>query len=180
MRKLSELEGVSLGIIYKLQPCTAYRVRCVLKDSPSSHWRASAGSVYPLLTRLEAENHVSAVIDKGDGRGRKFLTLSNQGLASLRKWVGDGTQTELVSAIFDPIRSRMFFLQVLNADERKSYVDKLIVLMETYLASIIERHEQGKEIEDDFDRLGAMGAIMGTEARLEWLKVVRKQLTEYK
>ncbi len=53
-RKLSELEGVSLGIVYKRQACTAYRVRSELKEAPSSHWRASAGSVYPLLNRLEA------------------------------------------------------------------------------------------------------------------------------
>ena len=53
MRELSELEGVCLGLVGKYEPCTPYRVRQELKAAPSSHWHASAGSVYPLLTRLE-------------------------------------------------------------------------------------------------------------------------------
>ena len=86
-RKLSELEGVSLGIIYKQQPCTAYRVRSELKEAPSSHWRASAGSVYPLLARLEAEGLVVTTSDKNDGRGRKLLKVTAEGRKSLQAWV---------------------------------------------------------------------------------------------
>ena len=66
IRVLSELEGVCLGLVRKHEPCTAYRVRQELKAAPSSHWQASAGSVYPLLTRLEWLREVVAISANGD------------------------------------------------------------------------------------------------------------------
>ena len=62
-RVLSELEGVCLGLVRKHEPCTAYRVRQELKAAPSSHWHASAGSVYPLLARLEDRGGRDFVVD---------------------------------------------------------------------------------------------------------------------
>ncbi len=174
-RKLSELEGVSLGIIYKQQPCTAYRVRCELKEAPSSHWRASAGSVYPLLVRLEADGLVTTTTDKNDGRGRKLLKVTIQGRQSLRAWIMAGADRDLISSVTDPIRSRTFFLNVLGAPKRQKYLDHLIALTESYLSETKEHLEQKKKTGELFDYLGSLGAMKVTEARLDWLRVVRKQ-----
>ncbi len=176
-RKLSELEGVSLGIIYKQQPCTAYRVRCELKEAPSSHWRASAGSVYPLLARLEADGFVAATTDRNDGRGRKLLKVTTQGRRSLQAWIIAGADQDLISSVMDPIRSRTFFLKVLSAPKRQEYLDHLIVLTESFLLETKDHLEQKKKTGDLFDYLGSLGAMKVTEARLDWLRVVRKQLS---
>jgi DNA-binding PadR family transcriptional regulator len=176
-QKLSELEGVSLGIIYKRQPCTAYHVRGELKEAPSSHWRASAGSVYPLLARLEAEGLVSTTTDENDGRGRKLLKVTAAGRKSLRAWVIAGADPELISSVTDPIRSRTFFLDVLSASRKKEYVDQLIDLAEHYLSETKGRLEQGEESGDLYDYLGALGAVKVTKARLDWLRDVRERLS---
>jgi DNA-binding PadR family transcriptional regulator len=176
-RKLSELEGVSLGIIYKQQPCTAYRVRSELKEAPSSHWRASAGSVYPLLNRLESEGLVVTTRDTNDGRGRKLLKVTTEGRKSLRAWVIAGADSETISAVMDPIRSRMFFMDVLSEAKRRDYLDQLITLTESYVAETKVRLEQGAESGDLYDYLGSLGAMKVTEARLDWLCDVRKRLS---
>jgi DNA-binding PadR family transcriptional regulator len=178
MRKLSELEGVCLGIVCKHQPCTAYRVRRELKEGPSSHWRASAGSVYPLLARLEEEGRVATTQDKNDRRGRKLLRVTARGRKSHRDWVMGGADPEVISSVTDPVRSRTFFLNVLNKPKQLEYLDKLISLMECYLAETKTHLAQQSQSGDLYDYLGSLGATQVTQARLEWLRIVRKRLTQ--
>jgi hypothetical protein len=43
MRCLTELEGAVPGLVGQHGPCTAYRVRQLFQQSPTSTWRASTG-----------------------------------------------------------------------------------------------------------------------------------------
>lgn len=175
-RQLSELEGVCLGIIWRRKSCTAYRVRSDLKDAPSSHWNASAGSVYPLLARLENDGLVAATTDKQDGRGKQTLTISREGKTALREWIRIGTDSDLISSVTDPIRSRSFFLDILSQSQRSEFLDKLIQNVEAYLAETKERLEKADKNRDQFDYFGSLGAFKITEARLDWLQVLRKSI----
>ena len=176
MRKLSELEGVSLGIVCKQQPCTAYRVRGELRDAPSSHWHASAGSVYPLLTRLESEGLLTTTIDKNDGRGRKLLKISAKGRKALSSWVKSGADPELISSVTDPVRSRAFFLDVLDSSQRKELLDGMIVQMQHYLQQTRTHLEDQADKGDLYDYFGSLGAVRIAEARLDWLHHIRKRI----
>ncbi len=175
-RKLSELEGVCVGLIHQHQPCTAYRVRKMLKDAPSSHWQASAGSVYPLLARLEKEGLIGTNEVSDDGRGTQTLTVLRPGLSALKSWVLMGTDDDLISSVTDPVRSRTFFLNVLGAAQRLKFVEQLIERTQSYLAETAERMEYAKRSNNQFDYLGALGAFKVTEARLEWLYEVKVEL----
>ncbi|MGJ8663889.1 MAG: helix-turn-helix transcriptional regulator [Marinicella sp.] len=175
MRSLSELEGVSLGIIYNFQPCTAYFVRGQLKSSPSSHWQASAGSVYPLVARLEELGLLSASED-GDKRGRKYLTVTQTGEQQIKEWVLSGAQQDLVSAIMDPIRTRIAFLQLLDRSEQSQYLNELISLMEQFFDETLIKLQQSPKEQDVYGYLVALGAMQTSEARLNWLYEVRKSL----
>jgi len=172
-RNLSELEGVCLGLVYKHQPCTAYRVRQELKAAPSSHWRASAGSVYPLLNRLQDENILSSEPDEKDGRGRIVLRITHNGRAALEKWLLAGTAPELISSVTDPVRSRTFFLGVLRDAKRADYLDRLIIEMERYLRETQDHLDTTSRNNDVDAYVGALGAVRLTEARLGWLREVR-------
>lgn len=173
-RKLSELEGVCLGILRSHDRCTAYTVRVKLKKAPSSHWCASAGSVYPLLARLEDEGLIKADTDEDDGRGRKLLRITRNGQAALKRWLVAGADQDIISSVTDPIRSRMFFLSALNRAQRLRYIDDVIEKMTLYLEQTRER--LGNEEDDLYDYLGALGATKVTLARIEWLQVVRQKL----
>lgn len=175
MRNLSELEGVSLGIIYHAQPCTAYFVRSQLKNSPSSHWQASAGSVYPLVTRLEAHGLITAAAD-GDKRGRKKLQVTSTGEDHIKAWILAGADQAVVAAIMDPIRSRIAFLQLLDSTEQARYLDELIGLMQNLLTETRIRLMQYPLEIDIYGHLVALGAMQTTQARLDWLYQVRKIL----
>jgi len=176
IRVLSELEGVCLGLVRKHEPCTAYLVRQELKAAPSSHWHASAGSVYPLLSRVEDEGLVAATSDNADGRGRKLLRITRQGRATLKKWLLAGAGPALISSVTDPIRSRTFFLDVLSEAQQRAYLDELLSEMDHYLSKTIDHLGKLSEVDDPYAYLGALGAVKIAEARLEWLREVRKVL----
>lgn len=169
---LSELEGVCLGLVRKHEPCTAYQVRQALKVAPSSHWRASAGSVYPLLSRMEEKELIVKTADPADRRGRMLLQISHQGRAALRTWLLTGSELDVISSMTDPVRSRLFFLDVLNDAQRTNYLDEVTAEMENYLDKT--RDHLATMIEDDdlCAYLGSLGAVRIAEARLEWLREV--------
>ena len=169
---LSELEGVCLGLVRKHEPCTAYQVRQALKVAPSSHWRASAGSVYPLLLRMEEKELIVKTADPVDRRGTKLLHISRQGRAALKAWLLMGAEPEVISSMTDPVRSRMFFLDVLNATQRTIYLDELIAEMESYVNRTKDHLATMTEDEDLCAYLGSLGAVNIAEARLEWLRIV--------
>jgi DNA-binding PadR family transcriptional regulator len=176
VRKFSELEGVCLGVVYQQQPCTAYFVRRALKQSPSSHWQASAGSVYPLLARLEEAGLIKTTADESDGRGRKLLDLTTNGRKALSEWVKAGADPGLIAATTDPVRSRTFFLSILSSRQQQDFLRQVINLTEVYLEETQTRLEQTPESEDLYGYLGALGATMVTRARLDWLKEVRDRV----
>jgi len=176
LRKLSELEGVCLGIVYKQQPCTAYSVRRALKESPSSNWQASAGAVYPALSRLEDAGLLSTTFDESDGRGRKLLEVTATGRQALREWIKAGIDPKMIAAIMDPIRSRTFFLDVLNIRQQQHYLAQMITLTEAYLEETNTRLAQSPESENLYAHLGALGATLATRARLDWLKIVQERI----
>jgi DNA-binding PadR family transcriptional regulator len=132
--------------------------------------------VYPLLARLEEEGLVESMPGKVGERGRKLLKITEQGRGSLGEWVSTPMDHDLISSVTDPIRSRMFFLDVLNSKQRRGLVDTLIEQMEAYLVETEEHLEKITAAKDPYGRLAAVGAVKITEARLEWLRVVRDQL----
>jgi len=179
LKNLSELEGVSLGIVYNFQPCTAYFVRRELRESPSSHWQASAGSVYPLLARLQKRGLLASLADDGDKRGRKHFSVTRKGERAIKTWILAGAEPDMVAAIMDPIRSRMFFLSLLDTAQKKQYLDDLLELMEDFFEQTRLRLAQSPEDEDLYRYLAALGAMKTTQARLEWLRAVRKRIIKH-
>ena len=170
---LSELEGVALGIVQKRQRCTAYAVRRELKQSPSTHWRASAGAIYPLLERLEKAGLLASTKDSVDGRKRRYLEVSGDGKKALRAWILHGLDPEVVASVFDPIRSRAFFMDVLSRPQRQKFVEGSIRALERYLETTRAHLAEGER--GSVEYMANLGAVYDAEARVRWMKKVLEQ-----
>ena len=170
MRKLNELEGAVIGVIQKNQPCTAYALRTVLKASPSSHWRASAGAIYPLLARLEDEELIIGEEDENDRRGRKLLTITPRGKKAFKAWIREITDPELIADVYDPLRTRVFFLDALSNGEQQRFADDVLGALNRY-KKITETHLTDRPASDDlFEHLGALGGAINAESRVTFHK----------
>lgn len=172
VRTLSELEGVAIGIVSKQEPCTAYSIRMELQQSPSSHWRGSAGSIYPLLKRLESEGYIKSSNDVADGRGRKLLSVTKSGRKALKQWVQDLKGSNLISEVFDPVRSRVFFLDSLTHQEQLDFAKETLTALEAYLVTTRAHLDKRPASSDLVEHMGALGGYLNAESRVAWLKAM--------
>ncbi len=175
---LKELEGAVLGYIFKVGPCTAYQVRKLLKESPSSRWRGSAGSIYPLLERLERQGLIEANDDPADGRAKRDLAITNNGKKALKAWVKAGATRELVAEISDPVRTRVFFFDALTPNEQARLAKDMLSALEEFLSLSRESLKSRESSGSALNHLGALGAVMSNQARVTYLREVVKALEE--
>ena len=171
MATSSELEGCVLGHLWKCGPCTAYSIRRVLLDSPSSHWSGSAGAVYPLLARFERRGLVrSRKAMRGDREGWLYA-LTPAGRGRFRAWLGPPITPDVVSITPDPLRTRVHFLGALSPRRRAAFFAAARAALELHLEEL-----RAAPLADEFDRLALRGALRLTRVRLAWLEEVRRTL----
>jgi len=116
----TELESAVLGAIRQMQPCSAYQVRRAFARAATREWSDSAGSIYPVIARLERLKLVRAREKAGDTRGRRDLRLTKRGEAALKGWI---LGLDSASSTPDPVRTRLHFLEFLGETrERRAFL----------------------------------------------------------
>lgn len=126
-RPLTELEGAALGVVARDGPCTAYSVKEVFRASPSDFWSGSAGSIYPLMKRLEDRGLLISESSSTGRRGSQLYRVTRGGRAAFRRWL---TDVERATAIgFDPLRTRMVFLSALSPGALAAFRDAVDVAL---------------------------------------------------
>ena len=172
----TELEGCVLGIVHTRGRCTAYVVRKELGTSPSAYWSGSAGAVYPLLDRLAQRGLLDTHETEWGSRTRRAFSLSPRGLVALRAWIGPALPSWAGSATFDPIRTRLLFLDALP----RSRWPRFIRAAQHQVARALKEMRRLLAAADalsDLERWAIRGGIAELEARLRWLGQVDDELT---
>ena len=167
-RALSELEGVILGLLAG-GPFTAYAVRQFFLRSPSPYWSGSAGAIYPLVLRLQKRGLVTATAVATGRRQAATYRLTPAGRAALRTWLRTDADASIVGVPFDALRSRMRFLHVLDARERRTLVAATLVRAREHLAEIDRDAAAKREAGDRAAYHVARGAQLMMRARVTWL-----------
>ncbi len=175
-RRHSELECFVLGLVWQAGSCSAYQVRRLLADSPSSQWSGSAGAVYPLLRRLESAGHVRARAGSTGKRRRREYRVTTAGLRTLRGWIGPPLRGEAVSVSYDPLRSRARFLAALPPGARRAWVSGARAALDQVARRVDRWHERYSD-SDPFMGLMTRHGKRETESRRAWLTDVESALT---
>ena len=175
MRKLSELEGAVLGLIARIQPVTPYQLRKVFAISPNPHWSASAGSIYPLIKRLEEARLVSGVEHATGERVAQKYSITQTGRKRLRTWILSGDHVKVVG-LPDLMRLRVGMLPALTPEEQREFLtsmeQKLMEVLTAIREDIVRKQREG----DPLNLLLTRGALLQTEARLNWIREVQSTL----
>ena len=170
---LSELENIVLGVVNVDQPCSAYRVRMVFADSPSRHWSGSAGSIYPLVGRLESGGLLQSVSKPGDGRATRLYRLTRRGRSRLLSWLRPPLPDGGDLMTMDPLRVRVRFMEALRPEERLAALEDAEAKLREKLTSIEREVRHDKREGDTFRYLSGRGAVRSLRAQLDWLREVR-------
>lgn len=165
-RRLSVLELTALGILQKKGPCVGHAVLLEFSNSQTLAYRTGAGSIYPLLKRLHSGGLIELV-------GKKYA-ITSDGVLALKEWFGENE----VSTNLDPVRSKLYFLGLLSVEEQLAFLNASILGLEGVLASVQQDLASYKTSGAKLSCLAMRGAEIETEARIQWLREVRDELTE--
>jgi DNA-binding PadR family transcriptional regulator len=171
----TELEGCVLGIVWERGPCTAYVIRTVFLESLSPYWSGSAGSIYPLVARLEARGLVAARVEPRGGRSRKELSITPEGLGALHAWLRPLPEWTGPVPV-DPVRTRMFFLGALPPEEQEAFVADAEAKARAGAEALRKEHQAALRRGEAWEARATRGAILVQAARIEWLAEVRREI----
>lgn len=173
---MTELECCVLGVVWQQGPMTAYEIAKPFVESQSAYWSGSAGAIYPLVRRLEEKGLLAGEAATWNSRRKRLFTITAEGLRALRAWLAPPFPDAAGAATFDPIRTRLAFLEALPPRQRvKFFADAERVIGEQ-LQHLEELQESERQREDRLGALTALGAAHELRARLAWLAIVKKEL----
>lgn len=175
-RSLTELECCVLGIVWEKGPCSAYVVRKEFLDSASSYWSGSAGTIYPLLDRLAGGGYLKVEKHPWGTRTRKEFRVSAKGRGALVRWIGPPLDPWTAAPAFDPIRTRMYFLEAIPSEGRLRFVDEAMENLRRQIEPLRAEQRVLDREPSSARALASLGTIHELEGRLRWLRVVRRRL----
>ncbi len=176
MTDRTELEQVTLGIVWRDGPCTPYHVRKQFLASPTHTWSGSAGTIYPLMRRLEEQGHLKSEDADGDRRKTRLYRITPAGRRALKRWMRPPLSPAAVGPGFDLIRARLLFFEALSQSERQEF---LTVVADQLKQTEQEMRTHMREIqscEKPILTLAARGAHAIAKARRDWFKSVCDEL----
>lgn len=171
-----ELEHVILGIVAKFGPLTPYAVRRHFADSPTPAFSSSAGTIYPAVARLVGARLLVAKKDARGAQERAQLTITAAGRRTHLAWLFDADDGFLRPPP-DPLRTRIYFLGLLPARERRVFLARALRALEAQIEEL-ERYARSWPAEGPtrYSRLASDGLTELARARQRWLARVQAEL----
>ena len=176
MPDLSALELMTLGLVWRDQPCTAYALRTTLARSRASFWSGSAGAIYPLVRRLEGRGLLKSKSEATGKRRQRDYRVTARGTAALRHWLRPPLPDADASVIYDPLRTRMLFLAALPTEVVEEFVENALKELRKQMPLMICDCEHHSLEKNPFMHFATRNAFHIMQARIKWLDEVRRTL----
>jgi len=175
---LSELEGGVLGIVSGAPGSTAHGVREQFRLSRSSHWSGSAGAIYPLMKKLHERGLLTAEESQRGTGVRRSYSISATGSKELKRWLGPPLPEWVASVTFDPLRTRMSFLDALSPAKQESFLVEAERMLTEELQETREELDHVRETGSFWEVVTGEGCQAITQARLRWIRRILEALRE--
>lgn len=172
---MTELDSTVLAIIGQQGPLSAYDIRKVFAQSLTPAWSSSPGAIYPSVQRLAALGLV-AQTDPHGARSRQHLTITARGRKALTLWL-TRLDPEIASPTPDPIRTRLYFLELLDPAQREQLIADAIEHTSAAIATAQQRlKERGEQRVDKLQLCAGEGVVYELKARRRWLQSVATRI----
>jgi DNA-binding PadR family transcriptional regulator len=162
-----------LGLLAE-EPLHGYEVKSRFEEMLGHTWEVNIGQVYSTMQRLERDNLVEAVGERGD-RGRLTYQLTTGGRQALDRWLAEPEAEP--QQIHDDLFVKLMLirrlangnLEGLIARQRRVYLQHLRDLTD------LERRARAEGRPDLL--LLIKGAVIHTEADIKWLDACLEEMT---
>jgi DNA-binding PadR family transcriptional regulator len=173
---LSEIEGCVLALLHEWGPATPYALRKEFLNSPTPQWSGSAGTIYPLIARLQRRGLVRAKLHPTGARPGRRISLSASGRRAFRSWLSIPVPDWVAGIPPDPLRTRVRFLEALSVRERRAFIVAARRAARRQLR-VLEADVAVQRALGPFHCLMSRGALLAMQARLDFLDESAKSLS---
>lgn len=178
-RELTTLEYTILGLL-GMNPQSGYSIINMF-ESGAYRWSASAGSIYPVLKRLEKQGILTSQLEMvHEARPRKLYALLPAGEKLLDDWLRQAPNLHDVIENFDIVLYKFVFAEYrLTRAEVLAWLDiyEAITRSSDALQRIINETNRQTEGVSLHQQLAAESIALEVKARLAWIELVRQRLT---
>jgi DNA-binding PadR family transcriptional regulator len=155
-----------LGLLAE-QPLHGYEVKSRFEELLGGTWEVNIGQVYATFQRLERDDLIEAVGERGD-RGKLAYRLTDAGRQNLEEWL------ETPEAEPQPMREEVYVKLLLGNRLGNGSLERLLSRQRSVhvqrLKDLAELEDQARQENQRGVVLMLKGAILHTEADLKWFE----------
>ena len=161
-----------LGLLTE-EPLHGYEIKTRFEAMLGGTWEVNIGQVYTTLQRLERDELVEAVGERGD-RGRLAYQVTTGGQAELQRWL---TEPEAVpQQLHDELFVKLMLIRRLANGNLEGLIARQRRVYLQHLRDLAELERQAR-VEKRSDLLLLLkGAVIHTEADIKWLDVCLEEI----
>lgn len=160
---VNEHEGLVLSNLARSPDMTRYQLYESMRNSPTSSYNTSKGSLYPLVNRMIERGYVEGRLRTG-GREAEELRLTERGRQALAKWMFVAGPQQSFS--HDPLLHRILSLSDLSREERLQWIASAKAML---LGKRDELNEFHAAAPGDYADIVHGTSVAIVNAKLEWL-----------
>ncbi|MFI9552307.1 PadR family transcriptional regulator [Nonomuraea endophytica] len=167
------LRHAVLGLLTE-GPASGYDLLKLFDASLSNVWPATQSQLYTELGKL-SEAGLASVSAEGP-RGRKEYSITDEGLAELRRWI---TDVEPVGTARSDMLLRVFFLAQVDPEQARGYIRRQAEIGRKSLEHLESIREFLDGSTDDLSVYGRIALEWGlrfTRTQQEWAEWAEKQI----
>lgn len=166
----SELEFIILAMIGS-STTSGYAMRKRMASMHGGRWSTESGSIYRALKRLLDAKLIEVSGRAGpENRQRTEYALTERGSTELERWMNSSMPQHLVETLDDPIRARLYFLELVSSAERIKTLNGWIDASKRTL-DLLKDDRKALAL-GVFDKLAQEGYARHLQTRIAWLKDV--------
>lgn len=169
------LEYIILGTLYQ-QEMTGYDIRKCIEAGIGMFYKASYGSIYPLLKRLLDLEMVTCSQAADSSRKQKIYVITESGKRCFDKWLAADENEDYKIEMF---MAKVYFFDQLNEEQASKQISGFQKRAEAYLSELLHKREQFlyNEHKDDFYfKLSTLYfGIVKLQGILSWCEVVKNR-----
>lgn len=135
------LEYIILGILHG-GPLTGYEIKKYIDGGVAVFYKASYGSMYPLLKRLTEKNYVTMTEQNQGSRNKKYYEMTKEGQKAFYDWLSEPIPG---SEGMDQKLVKIYFYDQLNTKKREELLSIYQKNCEGYRDKLYELEKKFRE-----------------------------------
>lgn len=167
------LEYLILGMVCN-ETLTGYDIKKHIESGIGTFYKASFGSIYPMLKKLTDKSCLTMYGESQGGRQKKLYQITDEGKKTFTKWltapmnVMDGSNTHL---------AKVYFFDKLPADIRDRQLLEYEINNTNYLHKLQDLEKRFEDVENKenyYYKLSTLYyGILITQETIKWCKHIR-------